>query len=223
MQVGWPTLIISGLPGSGKSTIQRNLCELVPGRFRRAVTETTREPREGEVDGVDYHFRTEAEFARDVTEGVLAERVDAPSGRYGTPLSEIGPHERASIIVLDPDGAAAVRRLAPSVSVFINVDDEELCRRMVGRGDADPEGRIKDASKWSSRRFEYDAIVKGAGQPREVARSVGVAYFEMAGPIRGVPSREEIALLSNCERHPAAAGVLADNAERVASGHVRRR
>ena len=81
-------LLLLGPQGSGKTTICERLVATHPG-IERVVTCTTRPPRTGERDGVDYHFRTEAEFDKGVAEGEFLEWAHVHAHRYGTPQSSI--------------------------------------------------------------------------------------------------------------------------------------
>ena len=103
-------LVVSGPSGSGKTT----LCLLATenGLFVYSISCTTRRPRSGEVDGVDYHFLTAAEFAARVERGDFLEYAEVHGNRYGTLKADIlNLLEQGKNVVMDIDvqGAAQVR------------------------------------------------------------------------------------------------------------------
>ena len=114
-------LLIAGPAGSGKTTLcDRLLKEFSPG-LQRVITFTTRVPREGEIDGVDYHFFNEAEFLKKVQVGEFYEYARVHSGYYGTPKTAIQDKLSQNIdLVLNVDvqGAASFRDIAQADLVF---------------------------------------------------------------------------------------------------------
>lgn len=114
-------LLIAGPAGSGKTTLcDRLLKEFSPG-LQRVITSTTRVPREGEIDGVAYHFFNEAEFLKKVQVGEFYEYARVHSGYYGTPKTAIRDKLSQNIdLVLNVDvqGAASFRDIAQADLVF---------------------------------------------------------------------------------------------------------
>jgi guanylate kinase len=130
--------VITGPSGVGKGTLIRGLLSRVP-LLELSVSATTRPPRPGEVDGVDYHFLTPAEFERRIEEGDFLEWASYSGNRYGTLRSEIEKRLAAGVpIVLEIEvqGARQVRRAMPeAIAVFISPPSREALRtRLVGRG-----------------------------------------------------------------------------------------
>jgi guanylate kinase len=141
-------LVLAGPAGSGKST----LCDRLVGAnlgFARVITTTTRAPREGEVDGVHYHFFTPAQFDAKVAAGDFLEWAWVHGQRrYGTlAASVLGPlrEGRDLVMSVDVQGVESFRRIAAEqrdlrralTTVFIRVDRERLFARMRSRGQDD--------------------------------------------------------------------------------------
>jgi guanylate kinase len=114
-----------------------------------SVSVTTRRPRPGEVDGVDYTFVDDAEFDRLIAEGDLLEWAEVHgAARYGTRRSAVEEHLAAGhpvLLEIDVQGARQVReRMPEALLVFLAPPSrEELERRLVGRGTEDPEERSR--------------------------------------------------------------------------------
>lgn len=114
-------VIVSGPTASGKSTLWRRLVARPEVGF--SVSATTRAPREGEVDGRDYHFLSEAEFLARVESGAFLEHAEVHGKRYGTLRSEVEAALAAGqdlVLEIDIQGAAQLRDCGlPMVSLFV--------------------------------------------------------------------------------------------------------
>src|SRR6266480_5241170 len=135
--------VITGPSGVGKGTLIRRLLERMP-ELELSVSATTRPPRPGERDGVDYHFLTEEEFDRMVHDGRLLEHATYSGNRYGTPRSEVEPRlaaGRSVVLEIEVQGARQVREAMPeAVQVFIAPPSPAALReRLEGRGTDRPE------------------------------------------------------------------------------------
>lgn len=118
-------LLISAPSGGGKTTLQIELLRARP-EITRAVTCTTREPRDGEKDGVDYHFLDAGSFLKRVQAGNFLEHATVHGHSYGTLKSEIVGKLRSGrhvLLSVDVQGAAAIRKYAD--------EDPELNRALV--------------------------------------------------------------------------------------------
>jgi guanylate kinase len=135
-----PILVITGPSGVGKGTLIRGLLEQVPG-LELAVSATTRKPRDGEVNGVDYHFLSEQDFDRRVAAGEFVEHAEYAGNRYGTLRSELSRPARGIVLEIDVQGARQVRESLPeAVLIFIEPPSfEDLERRLVARASDRPE------------------------------------------------------------------------------------
>jgi guanylate kinase len=135
--------VITGPSGVGKGTLIRGLMQRLP-QLQLSVSATTRLPRPGEHDGVDYHFLTPAEFERRVQAGDFVEHADYAGRRYGT-LHEELEHKLADgaavVLEIEVQGASQVRRSVPdAVQIFIAPPSIEALRtRLIGRGTDDLE------------------------------------------------------------------------------------
>jgi len=131
-------LVISGPSGTGKGTLLSRLLE-EDKSFTFSVSATTRAPREGEVDGVHYHFLTNEAFDRLVGENAFVEYASVHGNRYGTLKSEVFERmEKGQNVLLDIDtqGALNVMEDMPwCVSLFILPPSyKQLRERLAGRG-----------------------------------------------------------------------------------------
>jgi len=131
--------VLSAPSGAGKTTISRAALKEIPG-LELSISLTTRAPRESEVDGVDYHFVTDAEFSRIRDRGELAEWARVFDASYGTPkgpLDAAVESGRDMLLDIDIHGADALRNSRPDDAVTIFVvppSYDELKARLRNRG-----------------------------------------------------------------------------------------
>ncbi len=149
--------VITGPSGVGKGTLIRGLLERMP-ELQLSVSATTRGPRPGERDGVDYHFLSPAEFERRVGEGDFVEHATYSGNRYGTLRSELARLLEAGVPVvleIEVQGARQVREAMPeAVQVFIAPPSLEALRaRLVGRGTDDAE-QVEERLRTAERELE---------------------------------------------------------------------
>ncbi len=144
--LGARVFVITGPSGVGKGTLIRGLMERLGGRaqLQLSVSATTRAPREGEHDGVDYHFLTREDFDARVAAGDFVEHADYAGRSYGTLRSELEDRVRAGVPVvleIEVQGARQVRAAMPeAVQVFIAPPSLHALRtRLIGRGTDDAE------------------------------------------------------------------------------------
>ena len=159
-------IVLSGPSGSGKSTV---ISELLGQRqdIHFSVSFTTRQPRVGEADGVNYHFVDRAEFERMISAGELLEYAEYVGNYYGTSLKVIQEKVAAGTDVLldiEVQGAAKVRAKCPeAVLIFIIPPSfEELSRRLRGRNTDSEEtiaGRLRKAREEYRQIPSYDYLV----------------------------------------------------------------
>ncbi len=162
-------VVISGPSGAGKTTLVRRVFELCP-RLVHSVSATTRSPRPGEVDGVDYHFLTAAEFARRRQAGDFLECFEV-FGRdqwYGTLETAVTPslaEGKWVVLEIDVQGTMAVlQRYPQAITIFVHPGSlEELERRLRSRGtesDEAIERRLAEARRElaCADRYQYQVL-----------------------------------------------------------------
>ena len=155
--------VISGPSGAGKGTLVARLIQEVPDTFL-SISATTRAPREGEIDGVHYHFMSEEKFMELVEADGFLEWARYSDSCYGTPaepVRESMSQNKQVILEIDVQGALQVREHMPEARlVFIEPPSfEELERRLRGRGTETEEKiqkRLAAAKVELSRKEEYD-------------------------------------------------------------------
>lgn len=169
MQKKGKIIVVAAPSGCGKSTIINALLDAGDLNLGFAVSATTRPPRQGETDGVNYYFMSEEDFRDAIAEGRFVEFEEVYPGRfYGTLHSEI---ERITgqghniILDLDVNGALGVKKLYPqsAMTVFIEPPSiEELRRRLEFRGTETTEVidvRVDRAQYEMSRSAEFDRVI----------------------------------------------------------------
>jgi guanylate kinase len=157
---------VTGPSGAGKGTLIKALLEDVP-ELEAAISATTRLRRQGEQDGREYYFLSDAEFARRVADGDFLEHVTYVSGkRYGTLRSEvdrIAAAGRVPVLELETEGALNVKEdVSGAVTIFITAPIPELERRLRERA-SESEGEIGEriglARKQLAQADEFDYVV----------------------------------------------------------------
>ncbi len=180
-------LVISGPSGVGKDAVMARLREALP-EAQYVTTVTTRSPRPGERDGVDYRFLTDDEYDRLIAEDGFLERASVYSHRYGVPKCDVQQalaRGQDVVVRVDVQGAATIKRLMPeAVLVFLAPEsDAELERRLRERATdngADLRIRRDTAVREMAQESAFDYIVVNAeGRLDEaVARIVVIVEAE---------------------------------------------
>jgi guanylate kinase len=185
--------VITGPSGVGKGTLIRSLLQQAP-ELEVSVSATTRPPRPGEVDGVDYHFISEEEFARRLEAGEFVEHASYSGHRYGTLRSELEGRLAAGtpvVLEIEIQGARQIRESMPgAVQVFIAPPSVEALRaRLVGRGTNSPrdvDARLRTARKEMQAQDEFPHVVFNDRLERAVSELVAIVRGALhSGPSPG--------------------------------------
>jgi len=179
--------VLSGPSGVGKGSV----VVAVRRRHRHAwvsTSVTTRSPRPGEIDGVEYHFVTRPAYQQMVDRGELLEHAEYAGNGYGTPwppLRERLAAGRPALLEIELQGARQVRAVLPGAQlVFLAPPSfDELVRRLVGRGTEDAETvarRLTVARSEMAARKEFDVVVVND----DVGRAADELVSWMESPIR---------------------------------------
>jgi guanylate kinase len=176
--------VLSGPTAVGKGTVVKRLSQQHPEIFV-SVSVTTRPPRPGEVDGVHYHFVSDAEFDALIADGALLEwAIVHGVYRYGTPRDPVMralDEGRPALLEIDLQGARQVKANCPDARfVFLAPPSwEELIRRLVGRGTesvVQQHRRLDTARAELAAQTEFDHVV--------VNREIGQAAEDLVALVR---------------------------------------
>lgn len=160
-------IVLSGPSGVGKGTVRKAIFESDDNDFQYSVSMTTRNKREGEIEGVDYYFRTREEFEALIEAGEMLEYAEYVGNYYGTPLSYVQKtldQGKDVFLEIEVQGAKQVKEKVPDgVFIFLTPPDlAELRSRITGRGTDSAEvidGRMRVAREEIEMMALYDYAV----------------------------------------------------------------
>ncbi|MCA1053457.1 guanylate kinase [Rossellomorea aquimaris] len=161
-------IVLSGPSGVGKGTVRKAIFSQEDTKFEYSISMTTRKPREGEVDGVDYFFKSREDFEALIEQGKLLEYAEFVGNYYGTPVDyvrETIDNGRDVFLEIEVQGAQQVRDKFPEgLFIFLAPPSlSELQNRLVTRGTETDEiiqGRLNTARKEIEMMNLYDYIVE---------------------------------------------------------------
>ena len=194
--------VISGPAGVGKTTLCNRLLSEFSSRLRRVVTATTRKPRIGEMDGVDYHFLPKETFLAQVKQGSFVEYEVVHQNLYGSQkdaLLVFSGDSRTNDLLLniDVNGASSLKNFAENntflrgavYSVFVLPSSiEELRDRLVQRGSddlAEIEKRLKTAEREIEKKEQFDFVLPSQGKDADYQRLRDYYLSCSSNPIEG--------------------------------------
>ncbi|GAB6160184.1 guanylate kinase [Howardella ureilytica] len=160
-------IIISGFSGTGKGTVIKRLLELYPNDYCLSISATTRNPREGEVHGREYFFKTKEDFEEMIIKQELIEYTQYVDNYYGTPKEYVEDQMEAGhniILEIEIDGALNVKKLYPDALLIFLLPPSirELEKRLKERGTEKEDviaDRINRAREEAKVIREYDYVV----------------------------------------------------------------
>lgn len=161
-------IVLSGPSGVGKGTVRKELFSQPDTNYEYSISMTTRSPREGEVDEVDYFFKTRSEFEELIEQDQLLEYAEFVGNYYGTPLAYVNKMRDAGrdvFLEIEVQGAAQVRSKVPDgLFIFLAPPSlSELEERLVGRGTESDEviaSRLQAARQELEMMNLYDYVVE---------------------------------------------------------------
>ena len=160
-------LVLSGFSGSGKGTVMKEIMKKYSDRYALSISATTRAPRPGETDGVEYFFKTRAEFEAMIENDELVEYAQYVSNYYGTPKAYVEEQLNAGkdvILEIEIQGALKIKEKFPDTLLLFMTPPsaEELKKRLIGRGTESMEviqARLKRAIEEAEGIEKYDYLI----------------------------------------------------------------
>ena len=193
-------IVLSGPSGVGKGTVRAAIFSKGEQKFVYSISATTRKPRTGETDGVDYFFKTREEFEQMIQNKQLLEYAEYVGNYYGTPLEYVEntlATGKDVFIEIDVQGAIQVRELMPEgVFIFLTPPDlNELESRIVNRGTDSDEviaKRMKTAREELELMKYYDYSVVNDTVDNAVQKIEAIIQTEHLRIIRNLDTIEEL-------------------------------
>lgn len=187
-------IVLSGPSGVGKGTVRKALFEMPEQEFVYSVSMTTRPPRPGEVDGVDYYFVSREEFERQIAAGNLLEYAEFVGNYYGTPKDKVEEqlnNGKEVILEIEVNGALQVRdKCKDAAFVFLVPPTRKaLYERLKSRGTESEErilARIEKANKEFRLAHQYDYIVVNDEVHNAADRIMAIIRAEHAKTFRSI-------------------------------------
>ena len=159
--------VVSGFSGAGKGTIMKALMQAHSETYALSISATTRAPRTGERDGIEYFFKSREAFEQMIADDALVEYAEYVGNYYGTPkayVEEQLARGKDVILEIEIQGALKIKKKFPeAVLIFVTPPSAgELRNRLAGRGTETPEkiaARLSRAAEESKQMDDYDFIL----------------------------------------------------------------
>ncbi|KMY53564.1 MULTISPECIES: guanylate kinase [Bacillaceae] len=179
-------IVLSGPSGVGKGTVRKEIFSQPDVKFEYSISMTTRAPRAGEVDGVDYFFKSREEFEQLIAEGKLLEYAEFVGNYYGTPVDyvrETLDAGRDIFLEIEVQGAQQVREKFPEgLFIFLAPPSlSELHSRILTRGTESDDvikGRMEKARKEIEMMSLYDYVVENDEVEKACSRIQSIIVAE---------------------------------------------
>lgn len=200
-------IVISGPSGVGKSSVRKALFDMPNNNLVYSVSMTTRKPREGEKEGVDYYFVDEQTFLKNIDEGAFLEWAKFVGNYYGTPKFEVDrliDEGKEVVLEIEVDGALQVRnKVKDGVFIFlVPPSKKDLINRIVTRGTEDNKTmneRIEKAEAEYRLAYKYDYIVVNDDLQNAADRIMAIIRAEHARTERSIHKYIELLEENNNE------------------------
>lgn len=188
--------VVSAPSGAGKTSLVKALVDSTPN-IHVSVSHTTRPQRSGEVDGVNYHFVSQDQFAAMINDSAFLEQAEVFGNLYGTSKDTVAAKLRAGVdVVLEIDwqGAQQIRHQAPdAVSLFILPPSRQVLeQRLLGRG-RDPveviRKRMAQANEQISHHVEFDYLI------------INDDFDKALKEMQAIVLAQRLRILKQCDRH----------------------
>lgn len=192
--------VVSGFSGAGKGTLMHALLERYPDQYALSISATTRQPRQGEVDGREYFFKTKDEFEKMIAKEELIEYARYVENYYGTPrayVEEKLEEGRDVILEIEVQGAMKVKKAFPdTMLLFVTPPTvEELRKRLMGRGTETAEvidSRLRRAVEEAEGMDQYDYLIVNDDLETCVEEMHGIIQGEHCRNFRNTQFMEKI-------------------------------
>lgn len=179
-------IVLSGPSGVGKGTVRKAVFSRPDAKFEYSISMTTRKPREGEKNGIDYFFKSRDEFEQLIEKGKLLEYAEYVGNYYGTPVDYVKETLESGkdvFLEIEVQGAKQVREKFPEgLFIFLMPPSlEELQSRIVGRGTESVElinNRMDAARKEIELMNLYDYVVENDNVERAVDKINAIVQAE---------------------------------------------
>lgn len=182
-------LIVSAPSGAGKTTICQGLLD-ADDNMRRVITCTTRPPRKGETDGIDYHFLSRSIFEKNIRDGDFLEYADVYGNFYGTRKKEVFEEDKDLVINIDIQGANTIREKAKNdltlskrlVTVFLTPPSlDELESRLTSRDQDEPDvirTRMANAKREIAEWHHFDYLIISGTRQQDLSNLLSIVQAE---------------------------------------------
>jgi|SRR5690554_5836815 len=193
-------VVISGPSGVGKGTVRKALFALEKHNLEYSVSMTTRLPRKGEIDGIDYFFVSKEKFTQNINDGKLLEYAEFVGNYYGTPIDYVESRlskGKEVVLEIEVQGAMQVREKMPdAVFVFIAPPSKKALRDRISKRATEPEKIINKRMEKAEREFgmahKYDYIVVNDTVENAADRIMAIVRAEHAKTERTIHKYMEI-------------------------------